>query len=441
MLNRTKFLDQDRTDVPHFTKIGDTGRSQGIYVPILQQKELAVLLKKHRLVMDAAMAAQELLEDSKALQDEMGVGTEAGEASSTSNSELAAKDAAAQPLQVDGKDTAVDKGPEAAGCLMVDCFNHEDVAAQKAAADKNLLFAERARVNVIKELTKSLLARPMTRKVGLPDDVHLAMQRLADMAPHLPELANTLRLPLLVAKTKGVAPMITPMLLVGCAGVGKSHVALQIADLLGVPMHTVSYAASGSAGNVLSGADKHWGNSSTGIVFDALASGDYANPVICLDEIDKAANTQSTSGIDRHPLNELLALLEPVTAKAHKDRCAEIRVDARHIVWIATANSLKGLSAPLLSRFKLIMVNKPDARAAVMIALSVARSVNTQMGSELKPPSGEVLQWLATVTPRVMRRIWCAAAGWAVAEGRSQVTMNDISLALGVTTPNSSLLH
>ena len=130
-----------------------------------------------------------------------------------------------------------------------------------------------------------------------------------------------------------------------------------------------------------------------------------------------------------------------MTAKAHKDRCAEIRVDARHIVWIATANSLQGLSTPLLSRFELVMVNKPDARAAVTIALSVTQSVNAQMGVELKQPSGEVLQWLATLTPRLMRRIWTTSASWTAAQGRNRVTMNDISMALGVHKTNSSLLH
>jgi ATP-dependent Lon protease len=203
----------------------------------------------------------------------------------------------------------------------------------------------------------------------------------------------------------------------------------------------VSYAASGAVGNVLSGADKNWGNSSTGIVFNALAEGEFANPVIVLDEIDKASSSSVSHGIDRNPLNELLALLEPITAREHKDRCAEIRVDARHIVWIATANSLDGLSAPLLSRFKLILINKPDARAAVTIALSVTQAVTLQMGVSIKPPSGEVLQLLATLTPRTMRRIWTGAAGWATASGRDLVTIHDIEQSLGLAVAPHNHLH
>ncbi|MDD4945205.1 MAG: AAA family ATPase [Rhodoferax sp.] len=434
MLNRNKLPYDDTTELPEFTRIVDSGRSLGLYVPTRQKDELTRMMLKRRLLEESARQTQEKKEQEELDQIERTLGA----APQAKDKKLAEPtDAANAQTNMEG-DANVNAED---GILRVDCVNQEDLIAQKAAADKNFMFAERARITSIKEMTKALLARPMTRKIGMPMDVDAAMQKLTDCAPHIPRLVQSLRIPLQVAKAKGVAPMIAPILLVGPAGVGKSHVAQQIADILGVPAHNVSYAASSSVGNVLSGADKNWGNSSTGIVFNALTGGDYANPVICLDELDKASNTFSTSGPGRNPLNELLALLEPVTAKAHKDRCAEIRVDARHIVWVATANSLKGLSGPLLSRFELIMVNKPDARAAVMIALSVAKSVNTQMGADVKLPSGEVLQWLATVTPRLMRRIWTTAASWTAAQGRNRVTMNDISVALGATEPSSARLH
>lgn len=321
----------------------------------------------------------------------------------------------------------------------VPCIHHDDVISQQKAAESNSKYSERDRTNAVKAVTKALLARPMTRRVGGLQDVHSAMQKLRDLAPHVPELVEALKVPLLVAAVTGAPPMMQPILLVGAPGVGKSHIALQIADLLGVPLHTVSYAASGAAGNVLSGADKNWSNSSTGIVFNALAEGEFANPVICLDEIDKASLSSAMSGPDRNPLNELLALLEPITACVHKDRCAEIRVDARHIVWVATANSLTGLSPALLSRFQIIVVRKPDARAAVSIALSVTQMVSTQMGATVKPPSGEVLQFLATLTPRTMRRIWTGAAGRATAAGRERVTMNDIEQSVGINADQNRL--
>lgn len=341
----------------------------------------------------------------------------------------------------EGLDALVEPTERPGGGLLTACINREDVLAELNAASGNTKLSERDRTNAMKALTKKLLDRPMTRRLGVPADVHAAMARLAQLAPHIPELVETLRIPLMVAAATGAPPVVQPILLVGPAGAGKSHVALQLAEVLGVTAHTVSYAASGAVGNVLTGSDKHWGNSSIGLVFKLLCEGEFANPVVCLDELDKASPSTLMSGAERHPLNELLALLEPSTAREHRDRCAEIRVDARHIVWVATANSLAGLSAPLLSRFKLIMVGKPDARASVTIALSVAAEASAQLGRSLDAPRGEVLQLLATMTPRMMRRIWTDAAGLAIASGRCVVAMNDMERALGIPVQAAEQLH
>ncbi|WP_440145432.1 hypothetical protein, partial [Bradyrhizobium canariense] len=44
-----------------------------------------------------------------------------------------------------------------------------------------------------------------------------------------------------------------------------------------------------TAGWILSGASSQWKNAKPGKVFDALVNGSYANPVITVDEIDKAS--------------------------------------------------------------------------------------------------------------------------------------------------------
>jgi len=321
------------------------------------------------------------------------------------------------------------------------CVNRDDVLAQKKACEGNTKVQERDRTNTMKAVTKALLDRPMTRTIGRPKNVDAAMKRLTEIAPHIHKLVDAVRIPLLVSAATGAPPTIDPLLLVGPAGIGKSHVSMGLADILGVPMHTVSYAAAGSAGYTLSGSDRHWGNATSGVVFDLLAMGEFANPVICLDEIDKASTSFANGGRERDPMNELLALLEPLTAKEHRDRCSEIRVDARHIVWIATANNLSTLSPPLLSRFKLILVGRPDARAAVTIALSVASAVAKEIGADIQPPRGEVLQFLATLSPRAMRQIWTTACGWAVSQGRDVVTMAEIETALGYQATPQDMRH
>ncbi|MDI7065492.1 hypothetical protein QMO17_30035, partial [Klebsiella pneumoniae] len=94
-----------------------------------------------------------------------------------------------------------------------------------------------------------------------------------------------------------------------------------------------------TAGWILSGASSQWKNAKPGKVFDALVNGSYANPVITVDEIDKA-----TGDSQYDPLGALYALLEHDTAQAFIDEFAEIPINAGHVIWIATAND--ALSIP-----------------------------------------------------------------------------------------------
>ncbi|MGO4914000.1 hypothetical protein ACEN2R_00830 [Pseudogemmobacter sp. W21_MBD1_M6] len=75
-----------------------------------------------------------------------------------------------------------------------------------------------------------------------------------------------------------------------------------------------------------------------------------ANPVIVVDEIEKAGEVQSTGG-QRYSLTEgLLPLLERSTARHWSCPYFRIGFDMSWITWVLTANSLRGLSAPFLSR-------------------------------------------------------------------------------------------
>lgn len=76
----------------------------------------------------------------------------------------------------------------------------------------------------------------------------------------------------------------------------------------------------------------------------------HGGPLVILDEIEKAEETYSTQG-SRHSLTDaLLPLLERMTAASWECPFFQIKFDMSWVNWVMTANSHRGLPAPLQSR-------------------------------------------------------------------------------------------
>ena len=214
-----------------------------------------------------------------------------------------------------------------------------------------------------------------------------------------------------------------PMLLLGEPGIGKTHFARRISQLLGtgfgfVPMSSLT------AGWVLSGASSQWKNAKPGKVFDTFLNGDYANPVIVVDELDKA----SADG-QYDPLGALYELLEIETASRFVDEFVEVPIDASGAVWLATANDAARIPEPLLSRLNVYEIEAPDAEGSTRIAATIYREIRNahDWGRQFpEAPSAGALEKLASLPPREMRRALQSAFGNAKLAGRSEVAADDV---------------
>jgi ATP-dependent Lon protease len=249
------------------------------------------------------------------------------------------------------------------------------------------------------------------------------MDALFEELPNFAEVLEDIRRQLALCIGSEDSVELPPMLLLGEPGIGKTHFARRISELLGtgfgfVPMSSLT------AGWVLSGASSQWKNAKPGKVFDTFLNGEYANPVIVVDEIDKA------SGDGQHdPLGALYELLEMKTAARFVDEFVELPIDASGTVWLATANDAARIPDPLLSRLNVYEIDAPDAEGAARIAANIYREIRNahDWGRQFpEAPSAAALEKLAAMPPREMRRALQSAFGTAKLAGRSEVSADDV---------------
>src|SRR6478609_3751641 len=249
---------------------------------------------------------------------------------------------------------------------------------------------------------------------GIPE-----MAGLYEQLPNFTEALDDLRRHVALSQDSGDGLEVTPMLLLGPPGIGKTHFARQLAELLSTGMSLVPMSSM-TAGWLLSGASSQWKGAKPGKVFEALVEGQYANPVIVVDEIDKAS-----ADAQYDPLGALYGLLEHDTASAFMDEFAEVAIDASQVIWIMTANDERCIPEPILNRMNVFEIEAPSFEAARHIAGSLYRTIRGEhgWGERFDPePSSDLLDCLAELAPREMRRALMTGFGNARLDQRGEIT-------------------
>ena len=247
---------------------------------------------------------------------------------------------------------------------------------------------------------------------------------LHDVCPNFKPVIDDMRKHTALAISGNEAVQFMPILLLGEPGVGKTHFAKCLAQVLGTGFEFVSMSSL-TAGWILSGASSQWMNAKPGKVAQSLVQGEFANPLITLDEVDKAGGDARYD-----PMGALYTLLEYDTALHFKDEFIEVAVNASHILWVATANDESAIPEPILNRMNVYSVERPDQDGAIRIARTLYSEILAahNWGFDPELPDAEVLEKLADIPPRDMRKLLLDAFGNAKMDGRDYLMLKDLNL-------------